>query len=429
MKKFISVVCALLLVTATLAGCSKNNEPASNDNTNSSKPKEKAVVTLIQNKVEIQQQLEDAAKTFNASQSDVEVKVLGSAGDNLIQTLQSQFASDPKTAPTIFTCQSGSEFDKFFDYMAPMDSSKSIQYMVKSQVEDSRKDGTTYGLPMAVEGFGLVYNKDIFQKAGVDPASIKTMEDLVAAAEKISKVEGVKKPVAFSKETYFTFMQPFNWPFAVMSNYKDAITKVQKGELKLKDIPEVKQFAEGLAKLKPYTNLALDSYDDAVAGFAQGKYAMVHQGNWAQGVLDNYASTIKFQYGMIPMPINGNGLAVGNTNYFHINKYAAAEQQKGGIAFMDWLFTDPAGQKYVTDQFKLIPAYSNFDISNLSPLSKDVSKYSSEGKTVPWTFGLFPAGIDKDGTSAMQKFYAGKSTVDQLLDEISGYFVSASSNQ
>lgn len=427
MKKIISVVCAILLVTATLTGCSKNSGTVPTDTSKPAEPKEKAVVTLIQNKVEIQQQLEDAAKTFNASQSDVEVKVLGSAGDNLIQTLQSQFASDPKTAPTIFTCQSGSEFDKFFDYMASMDSSKSIQYMVKSQVEDSKKDGTTYGLPMAVEGFGLVYNKDIFQKAGVDPASIKTMDDLVAASKKLAKVEGVKKPVAFSKETYFTFMQPFNWPFAVMSNYKDAITKVGKGELKLKDIPEVKQFADGLKKLMPYTNLALDSYDDAVAGFAQGKYAMVHQGNWAQGVLDNYKDTIKFQYGMIPMPINGNGLAVGNTNYFHVNKNATEAQQKGAIAFMDWLFTDAAGQKYVTDEFKLIPAYSNFDISNLSPLSQDVSKYSSEGKTVPWTFGLFPAGIDKDGTTAMQKFYANKSTVDKLLDELDGYFVNASS--
>jgi raffinose/stachyose/melibiose transport system substrate-binding protein len=254
------------------------------------------------------------------------------------------------------------------------------------------------------------------------------MDDLVAASQKIAKVEGVKKPLAFSKETYFTFMQPYNWPFAVISDYKGTIEKVKKGELKLKDIPEVKQYTEGLKKLMPYTNLALDSYDEAVAGFAQGQYAMVHQGNWAQGVLDNYKDSIKFQYGMIPMPVNGNGLAVGNTNYFHVNKYANEAQQKGAIAFMDWLLTDKAGQKYVTDEFKLIPAYSGFDTTNLSPLSQEVSKYASEGNTVPWTFGLFPAGIDKDGTSAMQKFYAGKSTVDQLLDEISGYFVKAAGN-
>lgn len=423
MKKSLSVVCAVALALTTMVGCGSNSGTAQSTGTAA---KQKAVVTVIQNKTEIQQQLEDAAKDFNASQNDVEVKVLGSAGDNLVQVLQSQFASDPKSAPTLFTCQSGSEFDKFFNYMAPMDSAKSASLMVPSQVADAKKDGKVYGLPLTVEGFGLVYNKSIFQQAGVDPTSIKSMDDLIAACQKIAKVNGVKSPIAFSKETYFSFMQPFNWPFAVMSNYADSISKVEQGQLKLKDIPEVKQYADDLAKLKPYTNLALDSYDDQVAGFAQGKYAMIHQGTWVQSVIDNYK--VNFEYGMIPMPAGGNtGLAVGNTNYFHVNKAATPEQQKGAIAFLDWLFTNPTGQKYVTDKFKLIPAYTGFNISSLGSLAQDVSKASDAGKTVPWTFNLFPAGIDKDGASAMQKFYAGQSTPDQLLDELTTDFVNASS--
>lgn len=419
MKKSLSVICAITLALTAITGCGTAQSTETST-------KKKAVVTVIQNKTEIQEQLEDAAKEFNNSQKDVEIKILGSAGDNLVQVLQSQFASDPKTAPTLFTCQSGSEFDKFFNYMAPMDSAKSASLMVKSQVTDATKDGKIYGLPLTVEGFGLVYNKAIFKQAGVDPASIKSMDDLVAACQKISKVNGVKKPIAFSKETYFSFMQPFNWPFAAMSNYADSITKVEQGQLKLKDIPEVKQYAEDLNKLKSYTNLALDSYDDQVAGFAQGKYAMIHQGTWVQSMIDNYK--VSFDYGMMPMPVNSNSaLAVGNTNFFHVNKAATADQQKGAIAFLDWLFTNPTGQKYVTDKFKLIPAYTGFNTSSLGSLAQDVSKASNDGKTMPWTFNLFPAGIDKDGASAMQKFYAGKSTPDQLLDELTTDFVNASS--
>lgn len=425
MKKSLGIICAIAIAMTTLAGCSSGSgstQASSNDS------KEKAVVTLIQNKTEIQTELENAAKDFNSTHNDVEIKVLGSAGDNLVQTLQSQFASDPKTAPTLFTCQSGSEFDKFFNYMAPMDSAKSASLMVPSQVADAKKDGKVYGLPLTVEGFGLVYNKTMFKQAGIDPASIKSMDDLVAASQKLAKVSGVKSPIAFSKETYFTFMQPFNWAFAADANYKDDIKKVQQGQLKLKDIPAVKQYAEDLNKLKPYTNKALDSYDDAVAGFAQGKYAMIHQGTWVQSVLDNYK--VKFEYGMMPVPFQGNtGLAIGNTNYFHVNKSASDAQQKGAIEFLDWLFTNPTGQKYVTDKFKLIPAYTGFNISGLGALAQDASKYSSDGKTVPWTFNSFPAGVDKDGASAMQKFYAGQATPDQLLDELTADFVNASSNQ
>lgn len=420
MKKVISLVCAIAIGATTMIGCSSKTA----DTTNSGK---KAVVTVIQNKVEIQQELENAAKEFNSTQNDVEIQILGAAGDNLVTTLQSQFASSPEKAPTIFTCGSGSEFEKFFDYMAPLDSAKSASKISKGQADDAMKDGKLYGLPMAIEGFGLIYNKALFSKAGINAEDIKSMSDLVAACEKLAKVDGVVKPLGFAKETYFQFMHPFNWPFAGMSNYKEVIPKVISGEVKLKDIPEVKQYVNDLETLKPYTNLAKDSYDDQLAGFASGKYAMIHQGNWAESVLSDYKVT--FDYGMMGMPANGNtSIAVGNTNFFRVNKYASQQQQAGAISFLDWLFTEPAGQKYVTDKFKLIPAYNGFDTSNLSPLSKDVDKFSEEGKTVPWTFNLFPAGVDKDCSSAMEKFYADKSTSEQLLDEINKVWVDAAKN-
>jgi len=423
MKKSMGTILAIVLALSTMTGCGASNSNGDAKTPEATK-KEKAVITVIQNKVEIQEQLEDAAKTFNESQGDVEVQILGSAGDNLVTTLQSQFASSPEKAPTLFTCGSGSEFDKFFDFMAPLDSAKAAAKVSKGQADDAMKDGKLYGLPMAIEGFGLIYNKTMFSEAGIDVASIKTTDDLVEASKKLAKIEGVKSPIAFAKETYFQFMHPFNWPFATMSNYKEDIAKVISGDLKLKDIPEVMQYAKDLEKLKPYTNLAKDSYDDQVAGFAQGYFAMIHQGNWAQGIIDEYK--VDFEYGMMPMPVNGNeSLSVGNSNFFRVNKAASKEQQAGAIAFLDWLFTDPAGQSYVTEKFKVIPAYDGFDTSKLDVLSKEIATYSEEGKTIPWTFNLFPAGVDKDSSSAMEKFYADRIDAEQLLDEINTVWVNA----
>jgi raffinose/stachyose/melibiose transport system substrate-binding protein len=410
MKKSLGVIVALAVALTAMTGCSGK--------------KEKAIVTMIQNKVEIQEQLEAAAKEFNSTQKDVEVQILGSAGDNLVTTLQSQFASSPEKAPVIFTCGSGSEFEKFFSYLAPLDSLKAASKIAKGQGDDAMKDGKLYGLPVALEGFGLIYNKTMFDKAGVKAEDIKTMEDLAAACEKLAKVEGVKAPIAFAKETYFQFMHPINWPFATMSNYKEVIPKVASGEIKLKDVPEVKKYVQELESLKKYTNLAKESYDEQVAGFATGEFAMIHQGNWAQGIIDEYK--VEFEYGMLPMPTNNNaGIAVGNTNFFRINKHATKEQQDGAAKFLDWLLTEKAGQTYYIEQFKLIPPYEGFDVSNLNPLAQEVSKYATAGKTVGWTFNLFPAGVDKDCSSAMEKFYADQITTDQLLDEINTVWVNA----
>ncbi len=423
MKKSFSLILATVLAMSTLAGCSSSGEKSSKEGNSGNKQKQ--VVTMIQNKVEIQEQLEAAAKDFNKSQNQVEVKILGSAGDDLMKLLQSQFASNPEKAPTIFTAGSGSEFEKFFNYMAPLDSSNASKKISKGQADDAMKDGKLYGLPVAIEGFGLIYNKTIFKEAGVNAEDIKSVDDLVKACEKLEKVKGVEHAIAFGKETYFKFMHPFNWPFAVMKDYKGTIEKVKSGELKLKDIPELKQYVQDLDKLKSHTNLAKDTYDDQVAGFAQGKFAIIHQGNWAQTIINDYK--VDFEYGMMPMPFNGNdSISVGNTNYFRINKYATKEQQEGAIKFLDWLFTDKAGQEYVTEKFKLIPAYDGFSTDKLDPLSQEVSKYSQEGKTVPWTFNIFPAGIDKDCSSEMEKYYAGKLTGDQLLDEINKIWVNAS---
>jgi raffinose/stachyose/melibiose transport system substrate-binding protein len=233
MKRLLTVLCIAFLLMSALAGCKPTTtEPSGGSPTptvstpapttaptaapTATPAKQKAVITMIQNKVEIQEQLEAAAKEFNSSQNEVQVQILGSAGDDLMKVLQSQFASSPEKAPTIFTAGSGSEFEQFFNYMAPLDSTKASKLMVKGQAEPAMKDGKLYGLPLAIEGFGLVYNKTLFKAAGVDPANIKSMDDLIKASESLEKVQGVEKALAFAKESYFIFMHPFNWPFAVM---------------------------------------------------------------------------------------------------------------------------------------------------------------------------------------------------------------------
>jgi len=42
-------------------------------------------------------------------------------------------------------------------------------------------NGKVYGVPMQVSQVGFFYNRDLFAKAGVDAAAIKTWEDLLAA--------------------------------------------------------------------------------------------------------------------------------------------------------------------------------------------------------------------------------------------------------
>ena len=54
-------------------------------------------------------------------------------------------------------------------------------------------DGKTYALPKDQGSLALFVNNDMAQKAGVDPASLKTWDDVTAAAQKMTSGEGPAK--------------------------------------------------------------------------------------------------------------------------------------------------------------------------------------------------------------------------------------------
>lgn len=420
MKKNLCILCSALIVLSLFSGCAKSASTATTSTATTSAAA-KTVITIMQSKTEIQTDMQKAVDDYNSSQNNVTVQLLGTSGDNYPTVLQSQFSASPSKAPTIFDI-SGPDAAKFDPFMAPLDSSKAAKLLISNFKGDVTTDGTLYGLPMAVEGYGLIYNKDMFKKSGVDATTLTSMDALAAASKKLQTIGGATHAIAFAKDTYFIFIHPFDWSLAVDSNYHNDIQQLDSGKITFADIPSVKQFAKDLDTIKPYTNDALDSYDDQMSGFASGKFAMVHQGDWVQSVLDQ--DKVNFNYGMIPLPTSGNTkLEVGLANAWRVNKYASAAQQKAAIDFLDWLITSSKGQDYCAKDFGFIPAYQGMEAPT-TELAKDVSSYVQSGKIIPWVYNTdFPNGIDVDGAALMQKYYANAITSDQLLSQLTQVWV------
>ena len=59
-----------------------------------------------------------------------------------------------------------------------------VKDLVKGTDEPMTKDGKLYGMPIGVEGYGYIYNKDLFAKAGITELP-KTLSQLEAAAQKL----------------------------------------------------------------------------------------------------------------------------------------------------------------------------------------------------------------------------------------------------
>ena len=373
-------------------------------------------ITLMQSKTEIQSDFEEVIAAFHEEHPEIEVELLGTSGDNFATVLQSNFSSDPAEAPTIFTI-SGVDTEMFESFFAPLDDTEAAALLPDNLKNYVTLDDQLVGLPLGVEGYGFIYNVDMFDEAGVDPESLTDIDSFVEALATLAEVEGVEAPIGFAMENYFSFVHFFNWGPALTENYAEELQKVVDEEQTLADIPAVQAWADALAEIAPYTNKALVSYDDQIAGFGVGQYAMIHQGVWAQQVLDQ--NEVDFAYDFLAYPLEGNDkMPVGPATAWRVNNAATEEQQDAAKLFLDWLITSDTGQELSADLLNTIPAYRDVKAPE-GHLTEAVARFVSEGATIDWVFNTdFPAGIDVGGAEAMQKFYADRIDSNELLDEL-----------
>jgi raffinose/stachyose/melibiose transport system substrate-binding protein len=289
---------------------------------------------------------------------------------------------------------------------------------------DSVKDGEeVLGLPFNQEGYGYIYNKKVFKDAGIDPAAIKTYEDLEKAVKTLdSKKKELGLDAVFAlaaKETWVignhlanVYMAPdFNHSVLEAFNAKSApFTKSE----------ELKRMLDLQAKYSVQPVLSLDYSQQVEQLFSLGKVAMIQQGNWTyNSILDIDPEHAEKNIGMIPIPVEGfeGKLPVGVPMYWAVNKKSDEKVVQASKDFLDWMYTSDAGKTAVMEDFKFIPAYEGYDTAKIAdPLSQEIYKYSSEGNTIGWVFLGSPIGWQEEVLAVnMQKYLSGESSWEEAI--------------
>jgi raffinose/stachyose/melibiose transport system substrate-binding protein len=89
-------------------------------------------------------------------------------------------------------------------------------------------------------------------------------------------------------------------------------------------------------------------------------------------------------------------------------------------AFLNWMVSSDVGRRYITEEFKFIPAFKSIEASEevLGPLAADIIRYSKEGKTISWNWFKFPSGeaTSNKFADAMQAYIGNKMTREELLE-------------
>jgi multiple sugar transport system substrate-binding protein len=193
-------------------------------------------------------------------------------------------------------------------------------------VSAMKRGNDYYGLPTAVRSLALFYNKKAFKDAGLDPNNPpKTLEELVAAAEKTTKRDGSGNIVS-AGITLDMAGQDHQWWREVLvrqfggTPYTDNDTKVTYND------------EAGLKALTFYTDLQkkqkvgqVGFMDEGQAAFRAGLAAMTIDGTFRLGAFN----TIKgFEWGVTELPANAQGLRSNYASYFANAITTKAEGEK-----------------------------------------------------------------------------------------------------
>ncbi|MGM0878028.1 MAG: ABC transporter substrate-binding protein [Bacillota bacterium] len=420
MKKILLLCISMLLVLGIMAGCTSNNKTENTGgNADSGSGENEEVVTLnfFQFKVEIADQLQAMITEFEKEHPNIKVKLESvGGGADYGAALKAKFASGEE--PDIFNNGGFKELELWKEHLADLSGEPWAEHVLPiGKVPMTDEDGKLYGMPVNLEGYGFVYNKDLFEKAGITEAP-NTLSELKEAAQKLEDA-GIKAFSAGYGEWWVIGQHLLNIPFAQQEDPTAFIEGLYDGSTSIVGNEQFKQFKDVIDTEIKFANgnpLTTD-YNTQVTLFASGETAMLQQGNWTENMI--YEINPDINMGFLPISLNDEAsadvLPVGVPNNWVLNKNS--EHLEEAKTFLNWMVSSETGKRYITEEFAFIPAFDNIEASGLGDLGQSILEYSKAEKTIPWTWFRWPDGSNKEFAGIIQEYAAGKIDYDTALEK------------
>lgn len=402
---------SLLFATA----CS--NQSTSGETESTASKSDKVVVDIFQFKVEIANQLKALTDQYTKEHPNVtfNIQTVGGGAD-YASALKAQFASGKE--PDIFNNGGYQEAQTWKEKLEDLSDQPWVKDAYESALEPMTIEGKIYGQPVNLEGYGFIYNKDIFQKAGITQLP-KTLSELEEVSKKLRDAGITPFSVGYG-EWWVIGQHLLNLAFAHQEDPDAFIKGLSEGTTQIagnKQFDQVLNLLDLTVKYGNQSPLTTD-YNTQVTQFASGETAMMQQGNWTQPMIDKI--TPGMNIGFLPMPINDDPLVndklqVGVPNNWVVNKKAPDADKQAAKDFLNWMVSSEVGKKALVEDFKFIPAFKNIEVKGIGPLGEDIVKYSGEGKTLSWNWFKFPTGAVQEFSASMQAYVGKKNSREELL--------------
>jgi len=443
-KKLITWIAATSLVLGLLTGCKAKEETKETQTAETSAETNAEANAISDNDsekenvsgetVELEFLFGDPNRTeifsrivedFNQSQSEVHV-TFNATGTNHLEELMTRLATND--VPDLTSQLQGYELASYVDagYIKDIRNEPYLSYIRDTELDTVSIDGGVYGIPMDTQAWGVFYNKELFEQAGIKEVP-KTVTQLKECVEKLNAA-GIT-PFAAGYGTEWTIGQFLG--YGASSILTPAAVELgddyKKGNWSF-DLPGIDMAFDVLDLVADNTQDR--PFDTDVSGqyaiFAKGEAAMMLQGNWS--ILQIRELNPEISMGMFPLPISEDeeDLLYPKQYGFVINVLAATDEDPAKAEainkFMEFFLNPENGGGYYYDEIG-VPTANAEASPKLDEASEILQSYLEEEKTVFTYYAYEPAGFDAESWKVtVQYLNSGSKDHEQLIKDFDAAF-------
>lgn len=349
--------------------------------------------------------MQKLADAYTQENPDVKIEIKSIATTNYDSAIKTQFAKG--TAPDIFCIDGYHEMQLWQAYLEDLSDRPWVSDMLELTKAGITDNGATYGLPLNLDGYGIIYNKRLLREAGIEKLP-HTLKEFKAVCERL-EADGIPA-LNIPMESWHTMGTYFiNIAMAHQPDPETFMQGLSKGTETFENNKIFNQLCDLLDVMLDYAYADPLSYtiSSQLSDFADEKVAMTLTSYAAGSIIT--ALNPDIELGMMIAPINNDSsfndvLFVGTASYWVVNK--ESPNKEDAKRFLDWMVSSNQGRTIFSDESNQIPGLVSLfpAVQSQDPLVKEIVQYLQQNRTLGLEWPKYPSGMTREFGTLLQKY-------------------------
>jgi lactose/L-arabinose transport system substrate-binding protein len=301
--------------------------------------------------------LKSTLEGFNKKYPDIKVDVQDLGNQQVFDKMLAACAAGGDGLPDIVTVENfeaeifWSRFPDCFTNLKDLGYTPEIQKQFPEFKRTELEVGdVAYAMPWDSGPVAVFYRRDFYQKAGVDPASIKTWDDFIAAGKKIS---AANPGVVMSQAD---FNGDSEW-FRMLSNEQGCGYFSTDGQNITINQPACVAALQKVKEMKDAGTLTAANWDEKIQANTAGKVASQLYGGWYEGTVRSNSPDLSGKWGVYLMPsMTADGAHAANLGGSSLAIASNSKNKEAAWKYLDYALGTNEGQVAMLKSFGLVPS-------------------------------------------------------------------------